>query len=78
MKDTSEELYHIGQIVSSNTPEQGKKFDFGIITRISKTKKKQFRYHVLWQTDKDSSGPYDTLDISVFVEFYKRWEMKDV
>jgi hypothetical protein len=78
MKDTNQELYNIGQLVSSNSPEQGKKFDFGVVTRVTKTKKNQYRYYILWQKDKDTCGPYDTLDISVFVDFYKKWESQNV
>ena len=47
-------------------------------SKISKTKKNQYMYYILWQKDKDTSGPYDILDISVFIEFYKRWENQNV
>jgi len=78
MSDISQKLYEIGQLVSSNIPDQNKGPDFGVISKISKTKKNQYMYYILWQKDKDTSGPYDILDISVFIEFYKRWENQNV
>ena len=78
MSDISQKLYEIGQLVSSNIPDQNKVTDFGVISKISKTKKNQYMYYILWQKDKDTSGQYDILDISVFIEFYKRWENQNV
>ena len=78
MSDISQKLYEIGQLVSSNIPDQNKVPDFGVISKISKTKKNQYMYYILWQKDKDTSGQYDILDISVFIEFYKRWENQNV
>jgi hypothetical protein len=78
MNDINQEMYEIGRLVSSNSPKQGKDPDYGVISKISKTKKNQYRYYILWQKDKDTSGPYDTLDISVFVDFYKEWEQQYV
>jgi len=66
-------VYSIGTLVASRDPALYPKqeADIGVICDVMTNKKR--KYYILWQKDKEVSGPYGNQDIEVFLQYYKEW-----
>lgn len=60
--------FEIGTLISAGHPSADGYFDAGVICDVKKSK-----YYILWQKDKEVTGPYCIQDIEVFTQHYQEW-----